>query len=75
MASEPKYEIDKKGASMDYAEHESTYGLFLDIVKWGVIANVVLMIALAVGFFMGGGLVGGILTFIVLTLASWLLFG
>ena len=75
MADEPQYEVnDKKGAAMDYNEHEATYSLFLVIVKWGIIGNVALLIALAVGFFMGGGIIGGLITFVVLVAAAGALF-
>jgi hypothetical protein len=28
----------------DYKEHESTYNLFIQLVKWGVILNVILLV-------------------------------
>ena len=58
---------------MDYPQHEATYSMFLTLTKWGIIANCVLLIAMAVGFFMGGGLVGGIGTFIILMIAAKIL--
>ena len=64
------YELEKDGAPMDYSEHERTYSLFLVITKWGVIFNVALLLALAVGFFMGGGFIGGLLSFIVLMIVA-----
>jgi len=67
------YELDEHGAPMDYPQHESTYSLFLLITKWGIIANCALLVAMAVGFFLGGGLVGGTLTFIVLMIAARIL--
>ena len=33
---------------MDYAEHESTYSMFLVMVKWGIILNVALLIFMAI---------------------------
>ncbi|MEL6750660.1 MAG: aa3-type cytochrome c oxidase subunit IV [Pseudomonadota bacterium] len=70
MATE-EYHVDhEKGADMDYKEHESTYEMFLTASKWGVIFNVALLLAMAVGFFMGGGFVGGFLTFVVLMIAA-----
>ena len=62
------------GGEMDYPEHEETYALFLRITKWGIIVNVVLLIAMAIGFFGGGGLLGGGIAFIVLMLAARILF-
>ncbi|MEL6947209.1 MAG: aa3-type cytochrome c oxidase subunit IV [Pseudomonadota bacterium] len=64
------YETPKDGAPMDYPEHEKTYSFFLLLTKWGVIGNVALLIAMAVGFFMGGGLIGGTLVFLVLLVAA-----
>lgn len=65
------YEVNhENGAPMDYKEHNETYSMFLWLTKWGIIVNVVLLIAMAVGFFMGGGFVGGLLTFIVLMIVS-----
>ncbi len=32
---------------MDYAEHEKTYRLFIALIKWGAIGNVVLLILMA----------------------------
>lgn len=58
------------GASMDYAEHEKTYELFLAGAKWGTMSLVVLMIAMAAGFFGGAGLLGGLIVFIVLNIAG-----
>ena len=31
----------------DYAEHEKTYKLFVGLVKWGVILNVILLALMA----------------------------
>ncbi len=58
------------GAPMDYPEHEATYSMFLLMVKWGIIVNVALLVAMAAGFFMGAGLLGGVFIFIVLLIAS-----
>ncbi|MEM1316785.1 MAG: aa3-type cytochrome c oxidase subunit IV [Pseudomonadota bacterium] len=65
------YDVDhENGAPMDYPEHEKTYSMFLLITKWGILFNVALLLAMAVGFFMGGGFLGGLLTFIVLMIAA-----
>jgi len=61
---------EEHGAPMDYPEHEATYSLFLFLAKWGVIFNVALLIAMAAGFFMGAGFIGGTLIFIVLMVAA-----
>ncbi|MGK9055591.1 aa3-type cytochrome c oxidase subunit IV [Xaviernesmea oryzae] len=58
------------GASMDYAEHEKTYDMFIAGAKWGTMIIVVLMIAMAAGFFGGAGFIGSLILFIVLTVAG-----
>ncbi|CAD7040583.1 aa3-type cytochrome c oxidase subunit IV [Pseudorhizobium endolithicum] len=62
------------GASMDYAEHEKTYNLFLALTKWVTMVMVVLLIAMAAGFFGGAGFFGSLVVFIVLTAAGFYLF-
>lgn len=49
---------------MDYDEHNSTYSLFLLLMKWGVILNVALLIALSIGFFTPAGIIGGMASFV-----------
>ena len=72
--ADQSYEVNnEEGAPMNYPEHEQTYSMFLWLTKWGIIVNVVLLIAMAIGFFMGGGLVGGILSFIILMIISKIL--
>lgn len=61
------------GAEMDYKEHERTYAMFLSMSKWLLILCVALLIAMAFGFFAGGGLFGGIVAFIVLTILGFFL--
>jgi len=61
------------GADMDYAEHERTFAMFLSMSKWIVILAVALLISMAFGFFAGGGLLGGIILFIVLTIIGYFL--
>lgn len=69
--ADQSYEVNEKnGAPMDYPEHEATYSMFLLMVKWGIIANVALLLAMAAGFYGGAGLIGGTLVFIVLMLAA-----
>jgi len=57
--------------AMNYREHEDTYDLFLWLSKWTVIFCVALLLAMMVGFFLGGGLIGGSLMFIVLMALSF----
>jgi hypothetical protein len=58
------------GAPMDYVEHEKTYEAFLAAAKWGTMVTVVLLIAMAAGFFAGAGLLGSLILFIVLNIAG-----
>ncbi|MEM9331986.1 MAG: aa3-type cytochrome c oxidase subunit IV [Pseudomonadota bacterium] len=52
--------------AMDYPEHERTYESFLKFSIWTTAGCVALLIAMAFGFFGGGGLIGGTLAFIIL---------
>lgn len=61
------------GAEMDYAEHERTFSMFLTVIKWMVAICVALLVAMAFGFFAGGGLFGGIVVFVVLTAVTYFL--
>lgn len=54
------------GAEMDYSEHEKTYTRFLMLAKYGSLVCVALMIAMAFGFFGGGGLISGTILFILI---------
>jgi hypothetical protein len=62
------------GAPMDYREHEKTYNMFITGAKMGTGIIVSLMIAMAAGFFGHAGFLGGIVIFVVLTIAS-IIFG
>ena len=70
MAEETKSE-DEAPPAMDYAEHERTFALFLTITKWGTVATAAVLIAMAFGFFAGGGLFGGTLVFVLLLVVAW----
>jgi len=61
------------GAEMDYSEHERTYAMFLSMSKWLVILCAALLIGMAFGFFAGGGLFGGIVVFVILTILGYFL--
>lgn len=58
------------GAPMDYAEHEKTYAGFTGLVKWGTVALVALLAAMAFGFFAGGAFSAAIL-FVLICAAAW----
>ncbi len=61
------------GAAMDYPEHTATYGLFVNLAKWGAIVCIALMAAMAFFFFANGGLFSVILFLGILALAFFLL--
>lgn len=59
--------------AMDYGEHEKTYELFIKFSKWSVAGCVALLLGMMVGFFLGGGLVGGTLVTIILLVVAFFL--
>lgn len=68
--SSHSHEIETS-AEMDYPEHERTYALFLAGTKWLTVIVVALLVAMAFGFFAGGGFFGGLVAFIALSVVSW----
>jgi hypothetical protein len=58
------------GAEMDYAEHEKTYVGFLALAKYGTLAVVAIMIAMAFGFFGGGGFISSFILFVIICAAG-----
>jgi hypothetical protein len=61
------------GAVMDYSEHEKTFGMFVGLAKYGSLACVSLMIAMAFGFFAGGLFSGTVLWFVLMMAGYFLL--
>ncbi|MES5099336.1 aa3-type cytochrome c oxidase subunit IV [Agrobacterium sp. BA1120] len=61
------------GAPMNYSEHEKTYDGFLTAAKYGTMMVCVLLLAMVVGFFTTGGFFGGLLVFLILTVAGFVL--
>lgn len=57
--------------AMDYPEHEKTYDSFLWLTKWTVAICIGLLVAMAFGFYAGGGLFGGTLLLIILMIISY----
>jgi hypothetical protein len=48
MANQPKFETTEHGKSaMDYDHHHKTYGLFVGLTKWVIIAAIVILAAMA----------------------------
>ncbi len=61
------------GAPMNYPEHEKTYNLFINGAKYSTMILVVLLIAMAAGFFTAAGFFGGLILFVILTIAGFVL--
>lgn len=61
------------GASMDYAEHDKTYNGFIKVAKYGTMMLVILMIAMAAGFYTNAGFLFSTLLFIVLNVIGFFL--
>ena len=57
--------------AMDYPEHERTYEIFIKFSLWVTALCIALLIAMVFGFFGGGGLIGGTLLFLVLSIACY----
>jgi len=57
--------------AMDYQEHEKTYEAFIKFSIWTTAICIAIVVAMAFGFFAGGGLIGGTLLFVLLMLACW----
>lgn len=55
------------GASMDYAEHEKTYAMFLAGAKYGTLLIVTLLIAMAFFFFTGAGFFSSLILYVILS--------
>lgn len=54
------------GAAMDYAEHEKTYRGFLALARYGTLACVALLIAMAFGFFTAAGFFSSLVLFVLI---------
>lgn len=56
---------------MDYPEHERTFDMFIKGSKLLTMITVALLIAMAFGFFAGGGLIGGTIAFFFLAVIGY----
>jgi hypothetical protein len=54
------------GADMDYSEHEKTYSGFLMLAKYGTLVCAAILIAMAFGFFAGGGFISSTILFVLI---------
>lgn len=61
------------GAEMNYGEHEKTYNAFLTMTKFGTMLVCVLMLAMVAGFFTSAGFLGGLIVFLALSVAGFVL--
>ncbi|HHZ08037.1 MAG TPA: aa3-type cytochrome c oxidase subunit IV [Rhizobiales bacterium] len=61
------------GAKMDYEEHEKTYSMFLALTKFGTLACVALLIAMAFGFFTSAGFFSATILFILINVVGFFL--
>ncbi|MFZ1772868.1 MAG: aa3-type cytochrome c oxidase subunit IV [Rhizobiaceae bacterium] len=59
------------GAKMDYAEHERTFSLFVAMIKYGTVACVALMAAMAFSFFTPAGMISGFVLFALICAAGY----
>ncbi|MEM9999584.1 MAG: aa3-type cytochrome c oxidase subunit IV [Pseudomonadota bacterium] len=57
--------------AMDYPEHERTFDMFIKGSKLLTMITVALLIAMAFGFFAGGGLIGGTVAFFILVVIGY----
>ena len=57
--------------AMNYRQHDDTYELFLWLSRWTIVANIALLLAMAVGFYAGGGLFGGTLAFVIMMIIAF----
>ena len=71
MAKKSKSATKMPKNAMDYPEHEQTYELFLTLTVWTCVLCIALLIAMAFGFYGGGGFIGGTLFFVILCVASY----
>ena len=73
--ADPMERLEKRelelGADMDYGEHRRTYSMFLEASKWGTLVVLAVLVAMAVGFFMSGGFIGGMVVFFGAVLAGF----
>ena len=61
---------EKPADEVDFAEHEKTYRLFIDGAKYGTVLVLALLVAMAAGLVGPFGFLGGLIVFIVLSVAG-----
>lgn len=72
MAEHPPSGPLEMSAGMDYPEHKRTYERFLTLTKYTALAVAALLVAMAFGFFAGGGFIAsGILFVLILAVGGF----
>lgn len=72
MANHPPSGPLEMGAKMDYPEHQRSYERFLTMTKYGTLAVVALLLAMAFGFFTTAGFISaGVLFVLILAIGSF----
>lgn len=61
---------EKPADEADFAEHEKTYRFFLDGAKYGTVLVLALLVAMAAGLIGPFGFIGGVIVFIILSIAG-----
>lgn len=59
------------GAEMDYAEHDRTFALFVNLVKYGSLICAALLLAMAFGFYTTAGFFSALVLFMVICAIGW----
>ena len=59
------------GAEMDYAEHDKTFALFLNLAKYGSLICASLLISMAFGFFTSAGFFSALILFVLICGIGW----
>lgn len=59
------------GAKMDYAEHDRTFALFVNLAKYGSLICAALLLAMAFGFYTTAGFFSALVLFMVICAIGW----
>lgn len=70
MAEQQGYDTGTP-AGMDYKEHQKTYGLFLNLVKYGSVFVVSVLMVMMVVLLADGGVIAGLATFLAVNAAGF----
>ena len=59
------------GAEMDYAEHDKTFAMFVNLAKYGSLFCAALLIAMAFGFYTAAGFFSALVLFVLICVLGW----